>query len=53
MLLFTRDKDDFADAIGALERTNCVSDDRLARDYGKQFIEPHALAAAAGYDDGA
>ena len=53
MLLFTRDKDDFADAIGALERTNCVSDHRLARDYGKQFIEPHALAAAAGYNDGA
>jgi hypothetical protein len=25
---------------------------RFARDYGKQFIKPHALAAAAGYDDG-
>jgi hypothetical protein len=30
-----------------------MSDNRFARDCGKQFIEPHALAASAGYDDGA
>jgi hypothetical protein len=30
-----------------------MSDHRFPRDYGKQFIEPHALAAAAGYNDGA
>jgi hypothetical protein len=29
-----------------------VGDHRFVRDYGKQFIEPHALAAAAGYNDG-
>jgi len=29
-----------------------VSDHRFARDCGKQFIEPHALAAAASDDDG-
>jgi hypothetical protein len=30
-----------------------MSDHRFVRDYGKQFIETHALAAAAGYDDSA
>src|SRR5215475_4214505 len=30
-----------------------MSDYWFTSDYGKQFIEPHALAAAAGYDDGA
>jgi len=29
-----------------------MSDHRFASDYSEQFIEPHALAAAAGYDDG-
>src|SRR4026207_1697827 len=53
MLLFTRDEDDFADAIGALESADCMSDNRFACDYGKQFIEPHALTAAGGYNDGA
>jgi hypothetical protein len=29
-----------------------MSDHRFAHDYSKQFIETHALAAAAGYNDG-
>jgi len=29
-----------------------VSDYRFTSNYGKQFVEPHALAAAARYDDG-
>jgi hypothetical protein len=28
-----------------------MGDHGFARDYSKQFIEPHALAAAAGYND--
>jgi len=28
-----------------------VSDHWFARDYGKQFIEPHALAAATGHEN--
>src|SRR5262245_17565043 len=52
MPLFTRDDDDFAYGLRALKRADCVSDHRFARDHGKQFIEAHALAAAAGYDDG-
>src|SRR5215469_7226965 len=42
---------DFAYRTCMLERTNCMSDHRFASDYSEQFIEPHALAAAAGYDD--
>jgi hypothetical protein len=51
MPLFTRDEDDFAHAIGVLKRADCVGDHWFVRDYGKQFIEPHALAAAAGYEN--
>jgi hypothetical protein len=52
MSFFTRHDYDFAYRSRALERADCVSDHRFTCDYGKQFIEPHALAAAAGYDDG-
>jgi hypothetical protein len=52
MPLFTRDYDDFAYGLRAVERADCVSDHWFPRDYGKQFIEAHALAAAAGDDDG-
>jgi hypothetical protein len=30
-----------------------MNDYRVAGNHGEQFIEPHALTAAAGYDDGA
>ena len=50
---FTRHDYDFVYRSRALERADRVGDHWFARDYGKQFIEPHALAAAAGYDDGA
>jgi hypothetical protein len=53
MPLFTRHDYDFAYGNRALKRADRVSDHRFAGDWGKQFIEPHALAAAAGYDDGA
>ena len=53
MSFFTRYDNNFADGIRALERTDCASDHRFTRDYGKQFVESHALAAAAGDDDGA
>jgi hypothetical protein len=53
MPVFTRHDYDFAYGSCVLERADCVSDYWFARDYGKQLIEPHALAAAAGYDDGA
>src|SRR5262245_21057780 len=52
MTLFTRHDEDFAYRSRALERTNCVSDNWLTGDDGKQLIKPHSLAAAAGYDDG-
>jgi hypothetical protein len=52
MPLFTCHNDDFAYRSRAVERADCVSDYRLTSNYGKQFVEPHALAAAAGYDDG-
>src|SRR6478735_2108370 len=52
MPLFTRHDYDFANGSRALKRADCVGDHRFARDYGKQFIEPHALAAAASYNDG-
>jgi hypothetical protein len=52
MPLFTRDDDDFVYGLRALERADCMSNHWFAGDYGKQFIESHALAAAAGYDDG-
>src|SRR5262245_49112013 len=50
--LFTRNEDNFVDTISAFERADCVTDNWFARDYSKQFIETHALAAAARYDDG-
>src|SRR6476469_2107368 len=50
--LFTRHNYDFANGYSTFKRTDCVSDHWFARDRGKQFIEPHALAAAAGDDDG-
>jgi hypothetical protein len=52
MRLFTRHNDDFADRNRALKRADCVSDDGFSRNDRKQFIGPHPLAAAAGYDDG-
>ena len=51
MPFFTRHDYDFAYGSRALERADCVSDHWFARDYGKQFIEPHALAAATGYEN--
>jgi hypothetical protein len=51
MPLFTPHDYDFAYGSRELKRADCVSDHRFARDDGKQFIEPHALAAAAGYND--
>jgi hypothetical protein len=52
MPFFTRHDYDFGYRSRALERADCMSDHRFTRDYGKQFIETHALAAARGYDDG-
>src|SRR5262245_21862479 len=51
MPLLTRHDDDFAYRSRALERADCVSDYWLAGNYGKQFIESHALATAAGYEN--
>jgi hypothetical protein len=51
MLLFTRHNHDFAYRSRALERADCVSDYWFSGNYGKQFIESHALATAAGDDD--
>jgi hypothetical protein len=51
MPLFTPHDYDFAYGNRALKRAGCVSDHRFARDYGKQFIEPHALAAATGHEN--
>jgi len=48
---FTRHNDDFAYRNRAFERADCVSDYWFAGNYGKQFIESHALATPAGYDD--
>src|SRR5262245_28370376 len=45
MSFLTRHDYDLAYRTCILERTNCMSDHRFARDYGEQFIEPHALAA--------
>jgi hypothetical protein len=52
MPFFTRHDYNFAYRVRALECADCVSDNWFARYYGKQFIEAHAVAAAAGYDDG-
>ena len=52
MPFFTRNDDDVAYGLRALERADCVSDNWFARNYGKQFIEAHPLTAAGGYDDG-
>jgi hypothetical protein len=52
MTLFTRHDYDFTDGSRALKGAHRVSNHRFARDCGKQLIEPHSLAAAAGYDDG-
>ena len=53
MSFFTRNDDDFADRTRNVERTHRVSNYRFARDHGKQFVESHALTAAAGDDNGA
>jgi len=53
MPFFTPHDDDFAYGLRVLERADCVSDHWFARDCSKQLIEPHALAAATRYDDGA
>jgi hypothetical protein len=51
MPLLTRHDYNFAYRSRPLERADGVSEDWFVRNYRKQFIEPHALAAAAGYDD--
>src|SRR5215211_9191508 len=48
MPVFTCHDYNFAYRSRTFERADCVSDHWFARDYGKQFIEPHALTAAAG-----
>jgi hypothetical protein len=52
MTLVARHDHEFAYGIRAFKGAHRVSDHRFARDYGKQLIKPHTLAAAAGYDDG-
>jgi hypothetical protein len=51
MPFFTCHDYDFAYGSRVIECADCMGDYWFARDYGKQLIEPHALAAAAGYDD--
>ena len=52
MPLFTRNDDDFAYGVCALKRADCMSNHWFVRNCDEQFIEAHALAVAAGYDDG-
>ena len=51
MPVFTRHDYDFVYGSRVLERADWVSDHWFARDYGKQLIEPHALAAATGHEN--
>ena len=52
MPIFTRHDYDFVDGSRAIECADWVSDYWFARDYGKQLIESHALAAATGDENG-
>jgi hypothetical protein len=51
MPFFTRHDYDFAYGSRAFERADWMSDHWFARDYGKQFVEAHALAGAASYEN--
>jgi hypothetical protein len=52
MPLFARYDYDFTYGFRAFERAYCMSNHWFVRNCDEQFIEAHALAAAAGYDDG-
>ena len=51
MSIFARDDDDRRDGFGILEGGNGVCDDRFAVNFGKEFIETHATAAARRHDN--
>src|SRR5712672_4392148 len=51
MPVFRRHDYDFAYGSCVLERADWVSDHWFARDHSKQFVEPHALAAATGHEN--
>jgi hypothetical protein len=52
MSIFARNDDDFVNGTGALERMERMCNHRFPGDGRKQFVEPHALAAAGRNNDG-
>jgi hypothetical protein len=52
MLIFARNDDDFVNGSGALERMERMRNHRFPGHDRKQFVEPHALAAAGRDNDG-
>ncbi len=52
MSIFARDDDDRRDGSGIFKRSDRVCDDRFAVNFGEEFVETHATAAARRDDDG-